>query len=402
MCFTFIGRIHTRLATLIGPLLLAWLFTVVTAKPDYWTLFVLMACVALALDAGVYGWIIGYQPRWLTLGLAAWEFTLLKWIMQWPYPFEIRVRTRQALELYVLAWIMIWITLHVILPLLWPRWIEDGGEFRLARRCETSSFFKVPYRLAQRRRAYGRAMLVLGIASLPWLTAYLRTPAGYHCTGLLLLATGHLHALAHAVAGEIQPGSITSIATSIGWIAHTGRWAVLPVYTLAVGVAAFAWLLGFYLHASRNSTHPLLLVAAGGGPILVLPLPWLCTAALVVWITLLFPLPRQFRLPRQVTFLLCGTGLLLWALAWGRIATAPLLYVDEGTWQAMIWLNQHVPPQTTVAVPAELHDLVAALSGQHVVDPGAAAAFQLRLGPVCDTAVPRFRHGTSCIIEGNT
>jgi hypothetical protein len=401
MCFTFIGRIQTRLVTLIGPLLLAWLFTAVTHKPDYWTLFVLMVCVGLALDVGVYGWVIGYQPRWLTLGLAAVEFIILKWIMEWPYPFEIRLRTRQALELYLLAWIAIWLTLHVVLPLLWPRWVEDGGEFRPAWRRKTATFFKFPYRLEQRRRAYGRAILLLGIAGLPWLTAYLLTPEGYHYTGLLLMESGHLRALAHAATATIPGSPEYSITQVIGWLAHAGRWSLLPMYTLALGVTAFAWVLGFYLWATSSSFHPLLLIAPGIAPVLLLPLPWLCTAALIIWIALLLPWRWSglISFPHQLIHLLFASTLLIWCLAWGRIAAAPLLYVDEAAWQAMIWLNQSVPSETTIAVPAHMRDLVAGFSGQIAVGDGEVADLQLRFGPECETLESLFLHGTSCIIE---
>lgn len=133
MCFTLIGRLHTRLATLAGPLLLSCMFVLFTGERDYFVLFGLMAWVGIALELGVYGWLIGFQPRWLTLLLAIPEFLLVKWIMEWPYPFELRLHTRQALELYLVAWILGWLTLQIILPLAWPRWIEDGGEFRLLR-----------------------------------------------------------------------------------------------------------------------------------------------------------------------------------------------------------------------------------------------------------------------------
>lgn len=133
MCFTPLGRLHTRCASLLGPAMLAAAFAVVSDKPDYWTLLALMLVCGIGLDLAVYSWLIGYQPRWLTLSLAAIEFFVIKWVMEWPYPFEIRLHTRQALIFYALAWGLVWLTLYVVLPRIAPRWIEDGGEFRAPR-----------------------------------------------------------------------------------------------------------------------------------------------------------------------------------------------------------------------------------------------------------------------------
>lgn len=145
MCFTLAGRIQTRLLSLVGPLLL--LGGVALAQRDAGPLrmFALMALMALALDAGLYRWLIGYQPRWLTIALGAAEFVLLIGLMhgmEWrpflrtPLDFYVypelawRADVRAALALYAPAWALAWLTTNALLPWLSPRWAEDGGELR--------------------------------------------------------------------------------------------------------------------------------------------------------------------------------------------------------------------------------------------------------------------------------
>lgn len=130
MCFTFIGRLHTRLALLVVPLLFTGMIVLLTGERAYFTLFGLMAVSGLALELGVYSWLIQYQPRWLTILLAVPEFLLVWWLMALFGPALAGVSNRQAIGLFAAAWLINWLTLQIVLPLLWPRWAEDSGEFR--------------------------------------------------------------------------------------------------------------------------------------------------------------------------------------------------------------------------------------------------------------------------------
>jgi hypothetical protein len=146
MCFTFAGRIQTRLISLVGPLLLMGAAAAVRGDAGPLRMVALMAATGLALDAGIYRWLIGYQPRWLTILLGALEFVLLFGLMHelvWrPYllmPPDYylaperawRADAGAALELYVPAWLLAWLTTHALLPWAAPRWAEDGGELRV-------------------------------------------------------------------------------------------------------------------------------------------------------------------------------------------------------------------------------------------------------------------------------
>jgi hypothetical protein len=145
MCFSFVGRIQTRLLSLIGPLLLLAAVSVAWADWGPLRMFALMGLLALALDAGLYRWLIDYQPRWLTIVLGGVEFLLLIGVMHtlvwrpfvWtPLDFYLvpaqawRADVTAALTLYLPSWSLAWLTTHVVLPWIWPRWTEDSGELR--------------------------------------------------------------------------------------------------------------------------------------------------------------------------------------------------------------------------------------------------------------------------------
>ena len=131
MCFTFLGRVETRLLSLILPLYIAGAFVLLQGSGEYWTLFGVMVLVALALDLGIYIWWIDYQPRWLTLVLGVFEFLAIRQAIEWFPALNMRLSLAQALSFYVVAWVASWITTQAVMPSLWPRWAEDGGEIRV-------------------------------------------------------------------------------------------------------------------------------------------------------------------------------------------------------------------------------------------------------------------------------
>jgi hypothetical protein len=130
MCFTFLGRVETRLLSLIIPLYIAGAFALLQGTSAYWTLFGVMVVVALALDLGVYIWWIEYQAHWLTVVLGAFEFLAMRQVIGWFPELNVRLSLEQALAYYLAAWLSAWLTTQALLPILWPRWAEDGGEIR--------------------------------------------------------------------------------------------------------------------------------------------------------------------------------------------------------------------------------------------------------------------------------
>jgi hypothetical protein len=376
-----------------------------------------MVIVGLLLELAIYGWLLAYQPRWLTLLLALLEFFLLKWIVEWPYPFELRLHTRQALEFYIPAWLLGWFITLVIVPVLWPRWAEDGGEFRRVAHRNTAQRAHTQGGVARRRMAYVLAWLGMVWVLLPWFVAALAVPAGYHFTGLLLMEHGHLHALAQATA-VIHGADAHSFAGMLGTLAQWGRWPVLPIYFIAWVVAGMAWLLGIQMYAWNGPASSIHLVTIGCLPLLLFPVPWLLVAALLVWSLVM--LQQRVRAPQYIVrwvqrgqvalrhptrfvylITLIGTigTLIVWVSVWIRAPIAPLAYVDEGTWQALVWLSEEqdtIPRRIAAPLPAA--DLVRALTDYTIVGEHQSAPLRLTSGHACTVAEPVFRHGTRCIV----
>lgn len=400
MCFSFVGRLQTRLVTLVGPLLLTWIFAAASGNVHYWLLFSVMLGLSLVLDAGLYGWLIAYQPRWLTLLLAGFEFMLLKWIVEWPYPLEIRLRTRQALIFYLLCWLVIWITLHVLLPRCRARWVEENGQFAWTQRGR-----RWPA-TAQRQRMYGVAIASLALALCPWAVAAARTPANAIMTGLLVNEPGHLAELAAATA-VMQGESWRSPAGAIGWLAFHGRWPVLPLYQTAWIVAGLAVLLVVQMVWPKMDAWRVLMLSM----ILVgMPLSSLIAAAGLSCLLANADLSRLLRLGRAQHWPhgwpsgVLSVGLVLgavlsWSLAWSRVDRAPLLYIDHGTWQALTWLHQSTAVDTKVIAPPHLSAAITGLTGKAPARPATPGALELTSGARCVTEPVRFRHGPVCVVS---
>lgn len=214
MCLTVSGRLQTRVVTLVGPLGLALCCAALFDNPAYLTLFGLMALIALFLDAGVYSWLIGFQPRWATLVLASMEFLIIKWVAELPYPLELRLRTVQMLQFFLGSWILIWLTLSIALPSVAPRWAEEGGEFILSRP-RADAIADPVWRRQAYLQALGLGMLVLA----PWFMAMVRTPPGAIFTGLLIGAPLHLATMNEAVEAA-RAGYAHSVGGLVGVVAR--------------------------------------------------------------------------------------------------------------------------------------------------------------------------------------
>ncbi|MEP7198622.1 MAG: hypothetical protein ABI874_02285 [Chloroflexota bacterium] len=130
MCFTLIGRLQTRLFSLIWPLVVTALFASTLRERGYWFMFAVMVVVAFALDLGVYGWALRYQPRWLTIALGVAEFFVIQFVAAALPTLKVLLTVGEAATFYVVAWLGAWVTMQMVLPLLWPRWAENGGECR--------------------------------------------------------------------------------------------------------------------------------------------------------------------------------------------------------------------------------------------------------------------------------
>jgi hypothetical protein len=408
MFFTFAGRIQTRLLSLIAPGALLCALSLATGDAAYAGMFALMAALGLLLDAVVYGWLIGYQPRWVTIALGALEFGLLLGMMRALAPSGVAIDGWRAFGLYAPAWLLAWLTTSAALPWLFPRWAEDGGELRPA----TAPARRRPgwdaLSLAARRTVFARAALALGLLLLPWLAAELAR-AGRVFTGLLLLEPLHLAEIARAT----RPAPGLSPADALGDLARLAGWDPLALYYLLWPLAAFALLLATLLYAGAGRWRAG--AALGGIAALLLPATWLLVAAALAWTLVVWrwapqagqthrwrwlpAAPVRWRAANlALAWPLLTLAVLLWGAAWARVFD-PACYLDEGRWRAAAWLRDAGPPGAIAVAPGEPAVLLAAFGGREIVPSGAPAALRMTSGTECASLDARFWHSDICLLE---
>ena len=124
MAYTLSGRLQSRLAAVLIPLLLACALSV--ALPAWWPLELagLMLGVGLFLDL-VYDRFLDYQPGWAAVPLGLLELAL---VMALARIFEIGAPLWPALAFYVGSWTLAQLVGHAGLPLLRLSYADDGGE----------------------------------------------------------------------------------------------------------------------------------------------------------------------------------------------------------------------------------------------------------------------------------
>jgi hypothetical protein len=127
MCPTPLGRIHTRVFTIIGPALLGAVLWIITGRPDWLVLIGVYLLLGITLDTLVYSWLLRYQPPWMTFVLALGEFGLIYVLAN---VLELDLTPIEAIALYWGAWLLAAITRIVVLPIVSLTYYESSGELR--------------------------------------------------------------------------------------------------------------------------------------------------------------------------------------------------------------------------------------------------------------------------------
>jgi Right handed beta helix region len=124
MAYTLSGRLQSRLAAALLPLLAACVLSV--ALPAWWPLELagLMIGVGLALDVA-YDRLFDYQPGWLAVPLGLVELGVIIVLAR---TFEIGAPLVSALVFFAASWVGAQALGHAGLPLLRLSYADDGGE----------------------------------------------------------------------------------------------------------------------------------------------------------------------------------------------------------------------------------------------------------------------------------
>jgi hypothetical protein len=129
MCPTPLGRIQTRVAIITGPAILGTILSLLSGRPDWIVLIGVYLLLGVALDAGVYSWVIRYQPPWMTGVLALVEYGLLLILAD---VLELELTIWEATALYWASWVIAALTKIVVLPIISLTYLESSTEFRHA------------------------------------------------------------------------------------------------------------------------------------------------------------------------------------------------------------------------------------------------------------------------------
>lgn len=127
MCPTPLGRIQTRVAILTLPALLGAVISLISGNEGWIVLIGVYLLMGVALDAGVYSWVISYQPPWMTGVLALVEFGLLLVLAN---VLDVSLSLAEAIVFYWVSWLLAAGSRIAILPILSLTYIESASEFR--------------------------------------------------------------------------------------------------------------------------------------------------------------------------------------------------------------------------------------------------------------------------------
>lgn len=125
MAYTLRGRLESRLAAVLGPLVAACFVALVLEA--WWPveLASLMLVVGLIFDLTIYHRLFPYQPGWAALPLGVLELAV---VMGLARLLHVGASLSAALAFYAGAWLLAQLMGHAVFPLVRLSYGEDGGE----------------------------------------------------------------------------------------------------------------------------------------------------------------------------------------------------------------------------------------------------------------------------------
>ena len=127
MCPTTVGRIHSRVFSLVLPALLGLILSLVTGREDWIVLIGVLLLMGTALDVFVYTPLIRYQPPWLTgiIGLSELGFLFVL-----AHLLTLDLTDLEEIVFYIVSWGLAVATRIVLFPILSLTYLESATEFR--------------------------------------------------------------------------------------------------------------------------------------------------------------------------------------------------------------------------------------------------------------------------------
>jgi len=134
MCPTPTGRLHTRVATIVGPAIIGLIFSLISGHPDWIVIVGVYLLLGIFLDSAIYSWLFRYQPPWMAAVLALAEFGLLlvlAGILNTGSHGGLKhIPVGTAAWYFWLLWIVAALTKIIVLPIASLTYVESSGEFR--------------------------------------------------------------------------------------------------------------------------------------------------------------------------------------------------------------------------------------------------------------------------------
>ena len=125
MSYTLRGRLESRFAATLGPLLVACLWAALARTWWPLELAALMIAVGVLVDAAILHRLLPYQPGWAALPLGLAELAAIMLLVG---RFEVEAPLLPALAFFSASWLVAQLLGHALLPLARLSYAQDGGE----------------------------------------------------------------------------------------------------------------------------------------------------------------------------------------------------------------------------------------------------------------------------------